>query len=113
VIPAEAVEAADPLTISQFLLERIEEDEADVADHFCEPGFEVRLSAECAAKRAIIEQHRTSEVASLDRATWGKMFEVCNTCAVGVRQVVFPCPTLKALASVYKDHPDYLQEWAA
>jgi hypothetical protein len=25
----------------------------------------------------------------------------------------YPCPTLRALASVYADHPDYRQEWDA
>jgi len=71
-----------------------------------------RVLAECAAKRAIIIEHGEMEVASLDRETWGQPFTVCRVCAVGPRQVVSPCPTLKSLAAVYKDHPDYQQEWA-
>jgi hypothetical protein len=70
-----------------------------------------RVLAECAAKRAIIAEHGPKEVASLDRATWGQPFVVCRVCAVGPRQVVAPCPTVRLVAAVYKDHPDYQQEW--
>ena len=31
----------------------------------------------------------------------------------GAPPVAYPCPTTKALASIYKDHPDYQQEWSA
>jgi hypothetical protein len=71
-----------------------------------------RVLAECEAKRTIIAEHGPSEVASLDRETWGKLFVVCRVCVIGSRQVVAPCPTLRALAAVYTDHQDYRQEWA-
>lgn len=70
-----------------------------------------RVLAECAAKRAIIDEHSTQEVASLDRETWAQPFIVCKRCAMGVRQIVAPCPTIKAIAAIYADHPDYKDEW--
>ena len=74
-----------------------------------------RTLAECAAKRAIIAEHV---------AEWGS----CATCLDGDDGACgdpeccgspsnimkhYPCPTVRALAAVYKDHPDYQQEWAA
>lgn len=82
-------------------------DAAHIARH--DPA---RVLAECAAKRAIITEHGLSEVASLDRETWGRLTLICRTCAVGPRQVVAPCPTLRHLAAMYADHPDYNTEWA-
>ena len=129
------------MTITEFLEARIDEDEAvaraashqkvagpfhgnwrhnslhlssmerEDAEHIARHD-PARVLAECAAKRAIIAEHGEMEVASLDRETWGQPFTVCRVCAVGVRQVVSPCPTLKALAAVYKNHADYREEWA-
>lgn len=66
-----------------------------------------RVLAECAAKRAIIEQHLmwvyTDEEPGFSMILWDCM---CN------RQMSKPCPTIAALAAVYADHPDYQQEWA-
>lgn len=71
-----------------------------------------RALAECAAKRAIIAEHGIDDSATGD---W------CETCAAwwdyalgeGPPAIQHPCPTLKAVAAVYKDHPDYQQEWAS
>ena len=114
------------MTIAEFLEARIAEDEARASSGWARLGdsrWETTeygqdfltpsaVLAECAAKRAIIAEHGGSEVASLDRETWGQPFTVCRVCAVGVRQIVSPCPTLKALAAVYASHPDYREEWA-
>lgn len=71
-----------------------------------------RVLAECAAKRAIVDEHSSREVASLDSDTWGQPFSVCRRCRDGAgRQIVAPCPTLRALASVYADHPDLDPSW--
>lgn len=56
-----------------------------------------RVLAECKAKRSIIEEHAAKEIASLDTGTWAQPFIVCKRCAVGDRQIVAPCPTIKAL----------------
>jgi hypothetical protein len=57
-----------------------------------------RVLAECAAKRAIVALHRPDDLESSDR---GMYFY-----AEGAGDAV------KALAAVYKDHPDYQSEWA-
>ena len=107
------------MDITEFLLTRIAEDEREAnvclaqyrrAEGGSTPRW-TRQLAECEAKRAIIEEHGPQEVASLDRDSWGKPFIVCRRCAIGDRQVIAPCHTLKSLATVYADHPDYREEW--
>ncbi|WP_152203625.1 DUF6221 family protein [Georgenia thermotolerans] len=114
------------MTITEFLLARIAEDEAearskpttylyihpdgyDMAD--MGPGYVLaanpaRVLAECAAKRAIIEPARdaTYYAKRVDRELLG-----------GPRDAMAdPYPgdvILRHLAAVYADHPDYQQEW--
>jgi hypothetical protein len=121
------------VTITEFLLARIAEDEADARDRsmsapihypgcyyynysldanrFCdcdEDGDSTkRVLAECAAKRAIIEQHRESRFFARHQGC-----VVCRTGSGPLLPVEYPCPTVRALAAVYKDHPDYQPEWA-
>ena len=66
-----------------------------------------RVLAECAAKRRIVELHWESNARGW-RAGGAPMPSRCAEC----RAVPFPCPTLRALASVYADHPDYDPGWA-
>lgn len=74
-----------------------------------------RVLAECAAKRVVIEAHPPYYAdPNYDRSD-----VLCGTCGLEPEEecyppgaVEYPCPTLKALAAVYKDHPDYRQEWA-
>lgn len=88
------------MDLKTFLLARIEEDEAEAVglqqemDYGLE-AFGDRLVAECAAKRAIVEQAATysPELEHGDNGEWA--FDV----------------TLRALAAVYADHPDYQPEW--
>lgn len=54
--------------------------------------------AECAAKRKIVEECGPG------------VDEVCQSYAGNY--VYAPCPTLRAVAVPYADHPDYQQEWA-
>jgi hypothetical protein len=56
-----------------------------------------RVLAECEAKRAIAGLHK---VGADQCDEHNAMFES------------IPCPTIRALAAVYKDHRDYQQEWA-
>lgn len=92
------------MTLTDFLLARIAEDEADIARigydrHVAEMGGQfsvdhpLRLLAERKAKRRIVEDHRWCE--------WGCEDEpMCRDCI-----------TLAHLAAVYADHPDYREEW--
>ena len=105
-------------TLTDFLLARIAEDEEN-AGRFVDilpedtmtPLFR-RILAECEAKRRIVEEHGPEEVASLERGSFGKAFVVCRRCQTMAGQVVAPCHTLRHLAAVYADHPDYQTEWA-
>ena len=108
---AERERAAKAMTLTEFLLARIAEDEAVAQDHAPEEypdGVAVgvfgwsdmelltinpaRVLAECAAKRRIVER--------ADRMTDDDEFEQDGWRLLGT------------LASVYADHPDYRQEWA-
>ena len=58
-----------------------------------------RVLAECAAKRAIVEEH-------------GPVGVDCRSCGVADEHGVdYPCPTLRILAAVYAEHPDYQEVW--
>ncbi len=93
-------------TITEFLLARIDGKERGLErleaamehDDYWVPGCVVnaggllsptQVRAECKAHSFIVRQHRPSRCA-------------CSE---------WPCPTIRALASVYADHPDYQQEW--
>lgn len=109
------------MTIAEFLLARIAEDEY-AANLTYETAFvgtlepsvkgsrydlavrmgPERVLAECQAKRAIVEDYRSQQEwidADLDAGEGGKGRLYCY------RDVV------RALAAVYADHPDYQQEW--
>jgi hypothetical protein len=83
-------------TITEFLEARIAEDEREANVCLASPEHTtrrwVRVLAECAAKRAIIAQ----QDAALDTYAGARVLD----------------HVLQALAAVYKDHPDYRQEWA-
>lgn len=100
-------------SLADWLLERIAEDErrwaaekATVSDKRVRRMFlnsaeylvvdPARVLAQCAAHRAIVEEHR------LDG-------DVCAMCGW---QDERGCPTLRALASIYRDHEGFREEWA-
>lgn len=97
------------MTITQFLEARISEDEERASSgwsHLREARWDtnnygqrhltpVAVAAECKAKLAIIDLH--SPIDPCD-AHDGQM----NTVS---------CDTLRALAAIYADHPDYKTEW--
>ncbi|GAA4288096.1 DUF6221 family protein [Georgenia daeguensis] len=63
-----------------------------------------RRRAELRALRAIVQLHQGAA------DIWG--FHGCLTCGnVADTTAGFPCPTVRALAAVYADHPDYREEW--
>jgi len=80
------------MTIGAFLEARIIEDGA---------GDDPRQTAEAAAKRTILAEHR--EV--LWTEAWGKRETTCRIC--GGEEQPYPCVTVGALLSVYADHPEH------
>jgi hypothetical protein len=106
-------------TLSEFLEARISEDEESATEvHVlgcdstrdepfpCNCNMPERWSRECAAKRAIVGDHRVG--------SYPGEGEGCVTCNwnddYGFGQNG-PCVTLAALASVYRDHPDFDPVW--
>jgi phage terminase large subunit GpA-like protein len=68
----------------------------------------VRVLAECEAHRRIVEAHRPDD-----------MFDHCAICLDGDFDTLgdptredWPCPTIRALASVYADREGFRAEWA-
>lgn len=133
--PHRVGECHGPLTLTDFLLARIAEDDAvareasplpwEVADRgmavVTPTGFKVapriqrratrehvarhdpvRVLAECEAQRRIVARHQSD----------GDEFPLCTTCReVGPDAQAWPCDTLRALAAVHVDHPDFREEW--
>jgi Family of unknown function (DUF6221) len=106
------------MTLDAFLAARLDEDEAaakavrpdqDYADSEHQerwsPG---RVLREVAAKRAILTEHRPVPSRFIESST-------CALCTVRTMKastpVRWPCETMRALAAVYSDHPDYNNEW--
>ena len=71
--------------------------DAAIAEHLAHWN-PVRMAAEVAAKRAIIEQHQPANPEDEDQH--------CLGCAD-----MMPCPTLISLAQPYDQHPDFDPAW--
>lgn len=112
-----AEDAAEPLTITEFLLARIAQDERD-AEHELKWGEDNRLAeyaermlAECKAKRTIVER------AELLRVSWQWRYDIVGSHPpipypdVTRREKSQAYSTLCDLAAVYSDHPGYSSEW--
>jgi hypothetical protein len=96
----------DTMTLTEFLLSRIAEDEARVygihsgsgdPDFFWGPD---RIRAECEAKRRIVERYRRHE-----RDVTPPGVALDDTARFALED------TMRDLAQTYADHPDYRQEW--
>ena len=97
-------------SITEFLEARIAEDEARASSGWARLGdsrWETdnygrdfltpsAVSAECAAKRAIIDSLPPEPTDPYSPSWYHKAV-----------------PIMQALAAVYKDHPDYREEWSA
>ncbi len=122
------------LTLAEFLLARIAEDEAvarkgtpgrwklggldpeELGDAWFLRSadrehlwrwYPERVLAECEAKRRIVERHRR-----ITRPGWGLILpDQCGECGGNSGIVGWPCPTLRVLALPYADHKDYREEW--
>ena len=121
------------MTLTEFLLARIAEDEA-VAERggfhngkgtFANDNYGCllvqpsRVLAECEAKRAIIALHEIEvekvSLAPFDQTTGEPVppeFDVtCNLCGWVSDNPISGCDTQRALALPYADHEDYRDEW--
>lgn len=69
-----------------------------------------RVLAECEAKRRIVDLH-VGEVIEMEGVIVLSICEVCHDSEMHTA-AHWPCATIKAIASVYADHPDFREEWA-
>jgi hypothetical protein len=121
------------LTPTEFLLARIDEDEAVARDEKVQPPWVVvyspghyfvgpddsggnylavdpaRVLAECVTKRWIVRLHVATHSRS-DPADLRRPYVPVKECAVCENER-FPCDTLRLLAKVYVGHPDFRKEW--
>lgn len=95
------------MNITEFLEARITEDEAwareedaDYADTTLLPTYDSEHQANWNTERVLAECYR------------GQL--TCNDCGDwwDGSPIDYPCNTIKIVAAVYKDHPDYQKEWA-
>lgn len=71
----------------------------------CDCGVPERVLRDIEAKRQILNEHRGSDsYVYTDDGT-----RACSTC--GDSTIRHPCQTLRLLAAVYADHPDYQEAW--
>lgn len=106
------------MTLSEFLLARIAEQEArldDMRRSSAVPSSPlvnktIRVGmAGVAAQRAIVALH--SVYPEPQRMVYGTI-AACSTCgSVDDAPVEWPCDTIRFLAQPYDDHPDYDEEW--
>lgn len=118
------------LSVNDFLLARIAEDERDsweIHDRYCDCvqptpypcdcNHPARVLADCAAKRRIVALHYVG-----DPDQWDPAQHACRLCQWdedcdspkhdhqhGAGR--FPCETLRLLAFPYAGHPDYNEDW--
>jgi hypothetical protein len=72
-----------------------------------------RVLREVAAKRAIVAEHKHYDESAGSTVSVHFGCELCHWHSeYGIPAGVNWCETLKQLAAVWSDHPDYKQEWA-
>ncbi|KJK12534.1 hypothetical protein UB45_07570 [Terrabacter sp. 28] len=94
------------MTLTEFLLARIAEDE-----HFGthDRAMQSRLDRECKAKRRIVARHSVIEVVRHEDHAGMDDIPFCAHCGTDLDEG--DCPDLLDLASVYADHPDCDEDW--
>jgi hypothetical protein len=118
------------LTISDFILARVSEEEAlahSALDHLGpefswedQPAGEHfehwnpwRVESACLVRRLLVKAHRNAGPAVTQRAGEPKLYAAtCATCGRSTEQPApWPCYTLRVLALDWANHPDYQPEW--
>lgn len=112
--------------LASWLLEQIAEDERDAQKAVGSEEHQrfiasraLRILAEVATKRRILELHRPTESMYSDgELLYPAASKLCRVCGPGdswqAEQEGFgelPCETLRALALPYVDRPGYREEW--
>lgn len=103
-------------SLTDFLLARIAEDNVVARTEAAQVAASARRGGRTAATRRVVQceaQRRIVELHGPD-----DMLDHCATCLDGDFDTLgyparegWPCPTLRALASVYTDHPEFREEW--
>ena len=100
------------MSITEFLTARIAEDEAWAtrADQLGEHEDTDRLRRECAAKQKIVELHEPWR-----HAPRGLYCPICDAYEATEGNWssgdLYPCETIRTLASIWSDHPDFDPAW--
>jgi hypothetical protein len=112
-------------SIVEFLQARLAEDQADFAEVHarnceclrtlplpCDCSGPARALREVEAKRRIVKAHEPVHPVLLREGapSSDEGLTILSYCPVCETEEP-PCPTLRALASVYADHPDCQEEW--
>ena len=71
-----------------------------------------RALREVEAKRAILRNHRPAWTDYKDGDGIDRTSNECVECEPSGTPDNYPCPTLRILAAVYSDHPDYDPAWS-
>jgi hypothetical protein len=98
--------------LAAFLKARLDEDERLVRIRWGDLGWgECRDRREVKAKRAILDEHSPGYPVTYPEPSGQPTCSVCDEGTYDVEPVPWPCPTIRHLAAVYGDHPDYQEEW--
>lgn len=98
------------MSLTEFLLARIAEDEAAASEEYRRVAGSPRRNGKAAARRMMLEWEAKRRIVEL-HSEWQSTGE-CSSCG-DVPQVEFPCETLQALALPYADHSDFQESWRA
>ena len=71
-----------------------------------------RALREIEAKRRIIARHYMVTDDCIDGDGIERAAFICHECDNFGKSDNWPCPTVRALAAIWSDHPDYDQSWA-
>lgn len=95
----------------QVILDRREVDDPAVWIAVTEPvAPSARVLGRVRGKRRIVELHRAEPISRTACTTTPHRCVECGYTLDGLA-TAHPCPTLRVLASVYADHPDFREEW--
>jgi len=107
------------LTVTEFIEARITEDDKAARednDHSAMmTGFDVyveRVRIDLRALRAIVADHEpTGPMPSCSQCTDSMQHWRITEARAGAPRVTAPCDTVRHIAAIWADHPDYRKEW--